>query len=223
MLQWLRQFDTNKTNPKPYKQGSTIVGTKTVSLLNKEYFFQYVLLNLPHRNFQTLCHPNHEQLTNQLQWFGTALHHFGPLWTNNDRLKSWLKTQGHRDFYISTILSYVASLCDLFYLLRIQVIGNKQLKNVQASTKNSLALDSYQLAVLNHIDKALDLRERFSTNHQIQTYTRVIVIVAMKMTIFMVIQIWKICKQHMIWEQVTCQTFSGKAYSRHRQSRCWKN
>ena len=133
MLQWLRQFDTNKTNPKPYKQGSTIVGTKTVSLLNNEYFFQYVLLNLPHRNFHNLCYPNHEQLPNQLQWFGAALHHFGSQWTTNDRLKSWLKTQGQQDFYIATILSYVASLCDLLYLLRI---GNEQLENVRASTKS---------------------------------------------------------------------------------------
>ena len=28
LIEWLRLFDTNKTNPKAYKQGSTIVGTK---------------------------------------------------------------------------------------------------------------------------------------------------------------------------------------------------
>jgi hypothetical protein len=64
LIEWLRLFDTNKTNPKAYKQGSTIVGTKTVSLLNKEYFFQFVLLNLSHRNLNSLRHPNHEQLPN---------------------------------------------------------------------------------------------------------------------------------------------------------------
>ena len=105
MIKWLRLFDTNKTNPKPYRQGSTIVGTKTVSLLNNEYFFQYALLNLAHRDLNSLCYPNHEQLPSQLQWFGAVLHHFPVLWTNNEKLKSWLVTQGLRQFYITTILS----------------------------------------------------------------------------------------------------------------------
>jgi hypothetical protein len=58
MIEWLRQFDTSKQTPKLYKQGSTLVGTKVLSIFNSEYFFQYVLLHLPHRDFATLCHPN---------------------------------------------------------------------------------------------------------------------------------------------------------------------
>jgi hypothetical protein len=164
MIEWLRLFDTNKANPKAYKQGSTIVGTKTVSLLNKEYFFQYVLLNLPHRSVNSLHHANHEQLPKQLQWFAAALHHFPELWTSDDKLKSWLITHGHRDSYIRCILSYIASLRDLFYLVRIQVITNEQLETVQQFARNSLALDSYQLAVANDIDKAVHLRHQFYTN-----------------------------------------------------------
>ena len=162
MVEWLHLFDTNKTNPKAYKQGSTIVGTKTLSLFNKEYFFQFVLLNLSHTNLNSLRHPNHEQLPNQLQWFAAAVHHFPELWTSDDKLKSWLITQGHRQTYITFILSYIASLRDLLYLFRIQVIRNEQLLLLLLS---SLTLDSYQLAVSHHIDKAVHSRQQFYTNN----------------------------------------------------------
>ena len=89
MIQWLRLFDTSKAHPNAYKHGSTIVGTKTVSLMSKEYIFQFVLLlHLPHRNFNSLHHPNHQQLPNQLQWFAAALHHFPQLWTSDKEIKS---------------------------------------------------------------------------------------------------------------------------------------
>jgi hypothetical protein len=165
MVQWLRLYDTNKTNPKAYKQGSTIVGTKTLSLFNKEYFFQYVLLNLSHTNVNSLRHPNHEQLPIQLQWFAAAVHHFPELWTSDAKLKCWLITQGHRETYITSILSYIATLRDLLYLFRIQVIRNEQLQTVQQFPQSSFILDSYQLAVSHHLDKAVYLRRQFYSNN----------------------------------------------------------
>ena len=131
-----------------------------------EYFFQYALLNLAHRDFNSLCHPNHEQLPSQLQWFGAVVHHFPAVWTNNEKLESWLITQGHGQFYITTTLSYVASLRDLFYLIRMQVIANEQLVTVQASVRSSLTLDTYQQAAVHHIDRAVSLREQFYSNDQ---------------------------------------------------------
>ena len=161
LLQWLHTFDTNKTDPKPYKQGSTLVGTKTVSLLNKEYFFQFILLNMTHRNLNNLKHPNHDKLPHQLQWFAAALHNFPEFWSSSDHLKRWLSTQGHCDSYITTILSYIASLRDLFYLVRIQVIAHEQLETLQPTCKNSISLDSYQQAAAHHIATAVKLRDTF--------------------------------------------------------------
>ena len=45
-LNWLRQTDHTKSVPKLYKQGNTLVGLKTVSFFNKNYFFQYLLMHL---------------------------------------------------------------------------------------------------------------------------------------------------------------------------------
>lgn len=54
MIEWLRKFNTNALVPKEYKDGSTLVGTKMLSVFNKQYFFQYCLLNLPQRNFRAI-------------------------------------------------------------------------------------------------------------------------------------------------------------------------
>ena len=76
LIQWLRLFNSNSANPKPYKHGSTLVGAKILPIFNNEHFFQYVLLHLPHRDFQVLRHPNHAQLPEYLQWYAAAAHHF---------------------------------------------------------------------------------------------------------------------------------------------------
>jgi hypothetical protein len=47
-LSWLRMTDHTKQVPKLYKQGNTLVGLKTLSFFNKEYFFQYLVIHVPH-------------------------------------------------------------------------------------------------------------------------------------------------------------------------------
>ena len=48
----------------------------------------------------------------------------------------------------------------------MQVIANEQLVTVHASVQSSLTLDSYQLAAVQHIDRAVGLREQFYSNDQ---------------------------------------------------------
>ena len=59
-LVWLRMVDHNKVVPKPHKKGNALVGLKVVSFFNKDYFFQYLIMNLPHRQLSDMQHPNHE-------------------------------------------------------------------------------------------------------------------------------------------------------------------
>ena len=100
-----------------------------------------MLLNLPHRNIQTLQHPNHEHLPQYLQWYAAASHHFPDLWTNDENLRSILIKQGHRNYYMETGLGHIASMHDLFYLLQIQVISAQQLDTAQIPDSNELTLD----------------------------------------------------------------------------------
>ena len=75
LLQWLRLCNTSKNHPPPYKNGFTLVGTKMLSIFKSEHFFQYILLHSPHRDMQTLCHPNH-QLPDNIKWYAASVHHF---------------------------------------------------------------------------------------------------------------------------------------------------
>ena len=164
LIQWLHLFNSNSANPKPYKHGSTLVGAKILSIFNNEHFFQYVLLYLPHRDFQVLRHPNHAQLPEYLQWYAAAAHHFPDIWTNEDNLKSLLIMQGHRDHFVATVLCHIASMHDLLYLLQIQVITGEQLQTPEIPNTDHFNLDQYQLAVVQHIDTALLLRQQYYEN-----------------------------------------------------------
>ena len=161
LIDWLRLFNCNPVHPKPYKHGSTLVGTKIVSIFNNEHFFQYLLLNLAHRNIETLKHPNHQHLPQYLQWYAAAAHHFPDTWTNGDNLKSLLIRQGNRDYYVSTVLGHIASLRDLFYLWQIQVVSAEQLNTPEIVDTNVTTLDNFQMAVMRHIDTAVSLRQQY--------------------------------------------------------------
>ena len=52
------------------------------------------------------------------------------------------------------------------FLIRMHVIANEQLVTVQTSVQSSLTLDTYQLAAVQHIDRAVGLREQFHSNDQ---------------------------------------------------------
>lgn len=148
LIDGLRLFNCNSVHPKPYKHGSTLVGTKIVSIFNNEHFFQYLLLNLAHRNIETLKHPNHQHLPQYLQWYAAAAHHFPDTWTNDDNLKSLLIKQGNRDYYVSTVLGHVASLRNLFYPWQIQVVSAQQLDTPEILDTNVTTLDNFQMAVI---------------------------------------------------------------------------
>ena len=71
-LEWLHIVNHTKTTPKPYTQGTTLVGTKMYWIFSSEYFFQYTLSNFSHRSIEETFHHNHAQ----------AIHHFPNLWNN---------------------------------------------------------------------------------------------------------------------------------------------
>ena len=95
LLEWLRHVDNAKVDPKPYKDGSTLVGTKMHSIFNQRYFFQYTILHMCHRNIAQTYHPNHDNIPKQLQCFSQALHHFPGFWSDKERLSSFFTLQGN--------------------------------------------------------------------------------------------------------------------------------
>ena len=67
-LQCLRHVDHNKQNPAPYKTGTTLVSVQMISPFRDEYFFQFTLMNFPHREYTSLYH-EHDDHPTQIRFF----------------------------------------------------------------------------------------------------------------------------------------------------------
>jgi hypothetical protein len=107
-----------------YKQGNTL-GLKLVSYFNKDYFFQYILMNLPHTSLSQLKRPDHDRIPSipaTLQWYAAAVLRFPDFWNNNEKLTDFLHNQGNRDHFVTTYLAFVATLKDMFFLWQMQII-----------------------------------------------------------------------------------------------------
>ena len=155
LLQWLRHVDNTKVDPKPYKDGSTLVGTKMHSIFNQQYFFQYTVLHMCHRNIAQTYHPNHENIPQQLQCFAQALHHFPAFWSDKERLNSYFTLQGHKATYVKTIISYIQGLSDLFYLTQMQLVNPVQLLCTSLTPQQNSSLDPFQFAIVRHVKNAV--------------------------------------------------------------------
>ncbi len=158
LLQWLRMLDTDKAVPKVYKAGTTLVGLKLVSFFNKDYFFQYFLLHLPHTRISELQHPNHENIPLKLQWYAAAVQHCGEFWQSKDAISSFLHDQGNREHFIQTALAYVDTLKDMFFLWQLQVLSVEAIDMPYESAVREFSLDPQQLCVHRHVVKSLNER-----------------------------------------------------------------
>ena len=162
MKLWLRKHETNSRTPKIYKRGSTLVGFKMLSIFNKQFFFQYVFINLPHRKLSDFLSPQHEQLPDELKWFVAATFHFANLWKNNEKIAKYLSVQGHKESFISTVLSYICSLNDMYYLWQMNIIKTRQVALQQLSCDSiDFALDSWQAAASAHVKRAVSTRDLY--------------------------------------------------------------
>ena len=109
LLRWLRQVDTSKTRPVLYKKGNTLVGTRQTSVFCDEYFFQDMLLNIPHRTTKELDIPGVEGIP-VIRYFVCALHHRASVWRSEHNIKSLFDLEGHKSWYVANILTHVQSL-----------------------------------------------------------------------------------------------------------------
>ena len=161
-LNWLRLTDHTKTVPKAYRKGNnTLVGLKTVSFFNKHYFFQYLLMNLPHKSINELRHPNHDKIPENLQWYAAAIHHFPDVWKNDEKVAHFLHNEGNRDTYITTCLAYLHTLADMFFLWQSQIISSLSLNIPHANQTANFTLNSEQQVIQNHVVSAFRKRAAY--------------------------------------------------------------
>jgi hypothetical protein len=119
-LQWLRLFDAEKGTK--HKHGSTLVGVKMVSMFKDFFFFQHLALNYPHSAVQQLFHAEHESIPEAIKFFSAAYTLMNHFWSVPTNIRSYLFEQGHKSWFINTVVARVESLTDHFKLWQRHVI-----------------------------------------------------------------------------------------------------
>ena len=167
LLQWLRYHQTSGAKPKPYTDDRVLVGVKYVSLFNPIFFYQHLTMNFPHREAKQLRHAEEDTTPETIKHFAQSIAFTPQNWDTAETITAEFEHEGHKAYFINTIVSYVQSFYDILYLWRNRVITN------QVGDLSSLSLDSlyplspHQTAILTDITAALSSRQSsvFDDNH----------------------------------------------------------
>ena len=119
-LQWLRSFDPKG---KRYKSGTTLVGVKLRSPFKDDYYYQDILMNVPHRHIDELRHEKYDDLPLPIRHFAAAVTLRPELWTNETAVREHFSLMGNRNDYVDTLIAYVNSRLDFFNLWKRRVLG----------------------------------------------------------------------------------------------------
>ena len=152
LLQWLRCHQTSGSKPKPYVDDRVLVGVKYVSIFNPIFFYQPLTMNWPHREVNTLRHAEEDMMPETTKHFSQCVALTPQFWDTADTITSQFEHEGHKAYFINTIVSYVQSLHDILHLWRIRVVTNQV---ASLSLQSLYPLSPHQSAILADITAAL--------------------------------------------------------------------
>ena len=155
----LRTHDTAKANPPMYKQQKCLVGIKYHSYFNAEFFFQYLLMNLPHRNLDELEHPNHDILPDDLKYFASCAVKIPDIFTEV-HIRDMLQNEGHKTYFINNVINYIENLRNVYHLWQIQVLQNDDFLPLPVQRQET-DLDPMQKTVVDTFKSFLQLRAQY--------------------------------------------------------------
>ena len=163
-IEWLRQYDDSG---KRYRSGETLVGVKSRSVMSDVFFYQDLVMNLPHREVTQLLHPEHERLPHAIRHFVAAWCLRPELWQHLDRVEEHFNLEGHKSYYVNNLVNHVKSLRDFFFLWQRRVVGMDIMQPSEVSQSDE-EFDPVQRLVLNHVEQALSKRHS-SLNDEFQS------------------------------------------------------
>ena len=103
LLEYLRLYNTSVTPPKLYKDNASIlVGLQYLSIYNPKYFFQYLLVNYPHRRVDDILLPTAEDIPPQLVHFAVAHRLMPEHFTSTDHFADELQKSGNTHAFTRT-------------------------------------------------------------------------------------------------------------------------
>lgn len=106
-LEWLRHYDHDKNPPKQYKDGSTLVGVKHFSIFNSLFFYQLLIMNIPHRTLDELRDLREERLPEPINHFVPAREKLPNILGSREAILEYLSSESHKRSYLDTIVLYI--------------------------------------------------------------------------------------------------------------------
>ncbi len=159
LLEFLRTHDTSKASCPFYKHQKCLVGIKYVSYFNPDFFFQFLLINHPHRNLDDLKHPNHETLPHDLTYFASCLVNI-PHLLSEEFIREMLQKEGHKSYFIDNVVNFIDNTRNVYQLWQIQILRNDDFLSLQTESQHD-SLDPMQRAVLDTLKSFLRLQSRY--------------------------------------------------------------
>ena len=169
LLQWLRCHQTSTSKPKPYPKDRVLVGVKYVSVFNPIFFYQHLTMHHPHRNIQDLHHPDASTMPSTVAYFAQSAAVTPECWNTSDAIPAFFEKEGHKDYFINTIVSYVHSLYDILHLWRIGVVTADITDASSISVEKLYLLSPLQNAIFTDITAALSASQSTLDHHHSST------------------------------------------------------
>ena len=149
-----------------------MVGLKYCSIFNPAYFFQYLLVNFPHRSLSEITPQAGHSLPFQILYFHKAHLLMGNTFINGVTFAATLEVYGHKQYYLPTISSYIQSLIDLNNFYTRQLLpSNSTLPQTSRTSRQASELRGNQLVFYNYFKEIVEYREQclLSTNNNVDS------------------------------------------------------
>ena len=149
-----------------------MVGLKYCSIFNPAYFFQYLLVNFPHRSLSEITPQAGHSLPFQILYFHKAHLLMGNTFFNGPTFAATLEVYGHKQYYLPTISSYIQSLIDLNNFYKRQLLSsNSTLPQTNRTSRQASELRGNQLVFYNYFKEIVEYREQclLSTNNNVDS------------------------------------------------------
>ena len=159
-LDWLRQYDHDKNPLKRYKDGSTLVGVKHFSIFNPLFFYQLLIMNIPHRTVQELRNLREDRLPEPIKHFVPAREKLPDILGSREAILQYLSSESHKRSYPDTIILYIQSLKDIYTLWQLGVIDNTFARSERSQFEMQYPLSPLQRAIYTRYYSLVQARQR---------------------------------------------------------------
>ena len=159
-LDWLGQYDHDKNPPKRYNDGSTLVAVKHFSIFNPLFFYQLLIMNIPHRNIQELRDPREDRLPEPFKHFVPAREKLPNILGSREAILQYLSSESHKRSYLDTIVLYFQSLEDIYTLWQLGVIDNTFATSERSEFEMQYPLSPQQRTIYTRYYSLVQARQR---------------------------------------------------------------